>query len=364
MLSRNDIKVKYFCDNDINKQGCIICDIPVIGIEQLVGDKDSYYILISTYASSEIASSLEKKGFSNVLTPDVVDLVIYWENMRYSDNKVRFFPYGHFYSLYHNLEEIQFHANLLFSKEKEIKDIDLNEEAQIGILYTMSLLYDSIPKWEDINDCTTTYSLRYKFNNPNLSPGDAVGLHCMLRILKPKKVIEIGSGYTSAVMLFTNEHYLSNKVNFKFIEPYPDLLNSLLKPSDEIDLLPTPLQNVSFDIFENLEEGDVLFIDSIHVSKVGSDVNYLFFEIFPRLKKGVYIHLHDIFYPFEYPKEWIFSGKVWNELYLLRAFLQNNYNYKILFFQNIMEKRHKDKFMEKWPLNAPIHGGSIWLQKN
>lgn len=113
-----------------------------------------------------------------------------------------------------------------------------------------------------------------------------------------------------------------------------------------------------------MEEGDVLFIDSIHVSKVGSDVNYLFFEISPRLKKGVYIHLHDIFYPFEYPKEWIFSGKVWNELYLLRAFLQNNYNYKILFFQNIMEKRHKDKFMEKWPLNAPIHGGSIWLQKN
>lgn len=205
--------------------------------------------------------------------------------------------------------------------------------------------------------------LRYRYNNPGLSPGDAIGLHCMLRILSPKRVLEVGSGYTSAVMLDTNEFYLNNQVKLKFIEPYPSLLKSLLKPSDEIELLPMRLQDVSLNTFEELEEGDILFIDSTHVSKIGSDVNYLFFDILPRLKRGVYIHLHDIFYPFEYPKEWIFSGRIWNELYLLRAFLQNNNDYKILFFQNMMEKKHMDKFLEKWPLDIPVYGGSIWLKK-
>lgn len=71
------------------------------------------------------------------------------------------------------------------------------------------------------------------------------------------------------------------------------------------------MENIELEYFSNLEDGDVLFIDSTHVSKMGSDVNYLFFEIIPRLKKGVYIHLHDIIYPFEYPMEWIYNGMVW-----------------------------------------------------
>ncbi|MSS10447.1 hypothetical protein FYJ38_17580 [Clostridium sp. WB02_MRS01] len=363
MLKNNNIEVKCFCDNDIKKQGSAICDTPVVGIEQLIENKDNYHILVSPYKGWEIATSLEEKGFIYVLTPDVVELIVYWENMRCSADKLNFFPYGHFYSLYPDLEEIKNKEELIFFKEKDIRDIDFNEETQIEILYKMSLLYNSIPQWEDITASAGTSMLRYRYNNPNLSPGDTIGLHCMLRILAPKRVIEVGSGYTSAVMLDTNEFYLNNQVKFKFIEPYPSLLKTLLKPNDEIELLPVGLQDVSLSVFEELEEGDILFIDSTHVSKVGSDVNYLFFDIFPRLAHGVYIHLHDIFYPFEYPKEWIFSGKIWNELYLLRAFLQNNNNYKILFFQNMMEKRHKDKFLEGWPLDAPIHGGSIWLQK-
>uniref|UniRef100_UPI000A4A89E8 hypothetical protein n=1 Tax=Clostridium sp. NkU-1 TaxID=1095009 RepID=UPI000A4A89E8 len=165
----------------------------------------------------------------------------------------------------------------MFLKEKNIKDIDFNEEEQIETLRKMSLLYDSIPQWEDITASSIASILRYRYNNPNLSPGDAVGLHCMLRILEPKRVIEVGSGYTSAVMLDTNEFYLNNQIKLKFIEPYPSLLKSLLRPNDEIELLPIGLQDVPLSVFEELEEGDILFIDSTHVSKIGSDVNYLFF---------------------------------------------------------------------------------------
>lgn len=363
MLRKNGVHVECFCDNDIRKQGSIICGIPVIDIKQLTGNKENYYILISPYNGWEAVTILEEKGFRYVIPPDVVELVAGWENIKYSMDKVNFPLLGHFYSLYPDLEEIRNKEEILFSQENDLKDIDLNEEAQIQILQKMSFLYDSIPQWDDITVSENTSMLRYRYNNPSLSSGDAIGLHCMLRILTPKRVLEVGSGYTSAVMLDTNEFYLNNQVKLKFIEPYPSLLKSLLMPSDEIELLSMKLQDVSLNTFEELEEGDILFIDSTHVSKIGSDVNYLFFDILPRLKKGVYIHIHDVFYPFEYPKEWIFSGRIWNELYLLRAFLQNNNDYEITFFQNMMEKRHMEKFLEKWPLDSPVYGGSIWLQK-
>jgi len=96
---------------------------------------------------------------------------------------------------------------------------------------------------------------------------------------------------------------------------------------------------------------------------MGSDVNYLFFEIIPRLKRGVYIHFHDIFYPFEYPLQWIKeSGQIWNELYLLRAFLLNNENYKIIFWYDYLRKMHSQKIEEC--INMPgAAGGSFWMKK-
>jgi len=362
-LEKNNLKVSCFCDNDIIKQSEIICGIPVVGLEKLMEDKRKYYMLVSPKYGWDIVNKLEKEGFPYIMPPNITGTIFNWEGLNSYIEKENFSPLGHFYSLYPDLEEIKNKEEQLFLREKDVRDIDFNEENQIKTLHKMQLLYDTIPNWTDITEYTDSNKLRYKYNNNNLSHADAIGLHCMLRILRPKRVIEVGSGYTSAVMLDTNEFYLNNQIKLKFIEPYPDLLKSLVKPQDELELLPEKLQDVSFNAFEKLEEGDVLFIDSTHVSKIGSDVNYLFFDIFPRLAKGVYIHLHDIFYPFEYPKEWIYSGRVWNELYLLRAFLQNNDNYKTIYFQNMMEKKYRDIFMENWPIHAPIQGGSFWMQK-
>jgi len=136
----------------------------------------------------------------------------------------------------------------------------------------------------------------------------------MIRHLSPKRFIEVGSGYSSCVVLDINELFFDNRISLTFIEPHTELLFSLIKESDKetSKIIPTDLQDVGLEVLSELCPEDILFIDSTHVSKIGSDVNHIFFEILPRLARGVYIHFHDVFYPFEYPKEWIYEGRAWN----------------------------------------------------
>ncbi|NQS88701.1 hypothetical protein HQ584_02790 [Patescibacteria group bacterium] len=115
--------------------------------------------------------------------------------------------------------------------------------------------------------------------------------------------------------------------------------------------------------FKQLKENDILFIDTSHVSKTGSDVNYIFFDILPNLNSGVLIHFHDIFYPFEYPKKKILDGHAFNECYILRAFLQYNTRFKIILFNTFLEHYYEDWFRQNMPLCLRNKGGSIWLRK-
>ena len=154
--------------------------------------------------------------------------------------------------------------------------------------------------------------------NPAFATVTPSFFYCILRHTRPARVIEVGSGYSSCALLDTNELFFGNSIACTFIEPYPQLLTSLLKDGDDsrITVVAKNLQDVELSVFSELSAGDVLFVDSSHVSKTNSDVNYVFFEILPRLSSGVYIHFHDIFYPFEYPKEWVYQGRAWNEAYL------------------------------------------------
>jgi hypothetical protein len=362
-LQQGNVTVNFFCDNDSQKHGVMINGVPCLSFDELCQFKNNVIIFVSPNKSEEIMKELEKNKFPHIISSDLIKLIRFIPYTKDS-NYLREFPHiGHYYSLYPDIENIIKKSEKIFDPKKEICDINFKEKEQLDLLKQMVNLYSSIPKWTDVSDELSCTPFRYRYGNPSLSPADAIGLHCMLRIIKPKRLIEVGSGYTSAVTLDTNEFYLNNQIQLTFIEPYPNLLKSILKETDQINLIQKGLQDVPIEVFEKLECGDVLFIDSTHVSKIDSDVNYLLFEIFPRLKKGVYIHLHDIFYPFEYPKQWIFNGMIWNELYLLRAFLQNNSNYSIVFFQNMMEQKYTDIFLEKWPLDKPVYGGSIWIYK-
>ena len=187
----------------------------------------------------------------------------------------------------------------------------------------------------------------------------------MLREFKPRRIIEIGSGYSSSVMLDTAEFFLDNSIDFTFIEPYPELLYSLIKESDKKHtFIPARLQDVDRDIFRSLDINDILFVDSTHVSKLGSDVNRIIFEILPILQKGVLIHFHDIFWPFEYPSDWVKKGYAWNEAYILRAFLEFNESFEVLFFASFLHKYHHNWFEENMPLYLKNTGGNFWMRRH
>ena len=230
----------------------------------------------------------------------------------------------------------------------------------MGLLARLEEYYPKLPFTDQKRP-----GLRYCFENPNFSYGESIVLYSMISLLRPKRIVEIGSGYSSCVILDTNELVFGHEIDCTFIEPYPDLLLALLKPGDteRLRLIARRVQDVEFERFSELESGDILFIDSSHVSKVGSDVNWILFEILPRLADGVCVHFHDVGYPFEYPKEWIYEGSAWNEAYLLRAFLQYNDIFVVELHNSFFGQFHREEFGGSLPLGLKNPGTSLWLRK-
>jgi hypothetical protein len=270
-------------------------------------------------------------------------------------------PPGHFYSPIPSLEEVRSRENKIFGEiPREIPGIDLREAEQIELFNQLSAYYAEQP-FQD----TKQENIRYFFANPNYSYGESIVLYSLIRHIKPKRIIEVGSGYSSCVSLDTNELFFDNTIQCTFIEPYPELLYSLIKESDRerIRVIPSKLQEVDLSVFSSLVADDILLIDSTHVTKVDSDVNHLLFRIIPHIASGVYIHFHDICYPFEYPKEWVYQGRAWNEAYILRAFLQYNCSYEISLFNSFLGHFYRDILLRNMPLCAKNPGSSIWLKK-
>jgi predicted O-methyltransferase YrrM len=280
------------------------------------------------------------------------------ENLR---KLIGIFPPGHFYSPIPDLEEVRRAEHIIWGPpSREVEGVDLNIGMQEKLLKEFSAFYKEMPFSEKKKD-----GLRYYFENPAFSYTDAIILYSMIRHAKPRHIIEVGSGFSSCVMLDTNDIFFGGEIKTTFIEPCPDLLHSLLKEGDrgKARILPMRLQDTPLSEFDDLQNNDILFIDSTHVSKVNSDVNHIFFKILPRLQSGVIIHFHDIFPGFEYPKSWVFEGRAWNEAYMLRAFLQYNHAFKVLFFNAYMCAFYEEYIRQHMPLCLKNVGGSLWLQK-
>jgi predicted O-methyltransferase YrrM len=273
-----------------------------------------------------------------------------------------FAPPGHFYSPLPSLAEIEQDAERIFGPfPRTIPGIEMHESEQLALLARFAGYYPEIPFPEE-----KTAGLRFYYENPSYSYSDAIFLHCMIRHLRPRRLVEVGSGFSTCAMLDTSERFLDSSLQLTCIEPYPELLLSLIGEDDRgrIRLIPQRLQDAGLDEFQRLEANDVLFIDSTHVSKTGSDVNRIFSAILPVLATGVHVHFHDIFYPFEYPREWLQMGRAWNEVYALRAFLQYNDRFRIVLMNTFLEHFHEPLFREKMPLCMKNPGGSIWIRKD
>lgn len=269
---------------------------------------------------------------------------------------------GHFYNpIPDSLEVENFEYGIVESEEViEKSGINFNYDFQQERLEDFKSLYSEL-----IFEKSKSKNFRYYYNNPNYSYSDAIFYYSILRKYKPRKVVEIGSGFSSCLLLDVNEFYFDSSIECIFIEPYPDLLNELIKPTDNIKLFANKIQEVDLSLFEELNENDILFIDSSHVLKAGSDLNFILFHILPRLKKGVMIHFHDVFYPFKYPSEWIFEHKrAWNEIYAIRLFLTHNDRYSMVAFNTYLQIKNQEWFENNMPLCLENCGGSIWIRKD
>ena len=233
---------------------------------------------------------------------------------------LKFAPPGDFYSPIPDRAEVARHRAALFDRRvTSVPGIDIRANEQVALLKTFGGYQDDMPFKDE-----PTAGLRYYFANPFFSYGDAMILYSMLRQRRPRRVVEVGSGFSSAVMLDTNERFCLKQMRMTFIDPYPERLLALLVEEDtrQHEVIADAVQGVSFEKFAELGANDLLFIDSSHVAKAGSDVVHLVTSVLPRLRKGVIVHFHDVFWPFVYPEEWILGGRAWNEDYLLKAFLQ------------------------------------------
>lgn len=264
---------------------------------------------------------------------------------------------GHYYSPIPDYKEVKSRESILFSKDVAVHDVNIMSKSQSDSLANF-LKYKL--EFENLFDRNES---RYHPDNVFFNYADGFYLFGMIRDNKPKRIIEVGSGHSSTLMLDINEMYFDGAIELSFVEPFPERLNSLLKDSDiECEVIINKVQEVKLEKFKQLEQNDILFIDSSHVSKVGSDVNFLIFNVLPVLKPGVIIHFHDITWPFEYPKEWIYEGRYWNETYLLRAFLMNNNDYEMLLFNSYLAHYHQFWLKEHLP-ECSVPGGSLYLRK-
>jgi hypothetical protein len=239
--------------------------------------------------------------------------------------------------------------------------IEFNDDGQLSLIEQLAKFAVEI---NELPDDTLDPKKNQSFLDMDLE-----FLYCMIRLIKPKRFVEIGAGWSSLIAM----HALSinscegNECEHTIIEPYPSsyFLQSFKKADRFIQ---KPIQEVSIDYFNfnTLENNDILFIDTSHVAKYGSDVNYLYFYLIPCVGSGCYVHIHDIFIPSDYHQSWIINdNNFWTEQYLVMAFLMYNQEFKIRIAAQYLCQKYRDKLNSLFPRFQPnFSPGSLWLQKN
>jgi hypothetical protein len=272
------------------------------------------------------------------------------------------YPPGHFYSPVVDIDDI--HA-ISESRDRLLAPLPAGIDIDAGrILEMMRRLASYHSHFPFPRNKTEPF--RFYFGNAFFGVHDASILFSILLAFRPRRVIEVGCGYSSCLLLDTNEMFFDNKIDLTMVDPSLEELRPLFGPkgTGAARLFPNRLQDVPPGIFEELERNDILFIDSSHVAKTGSDVNYYLFRILPFLKPGVLVHVHDVLYPFEYPEAWVREEKrSWNEAYILHAFLQYNSSFGILYWANFVYHRFQDELRALMPACMENEGGSLWLRR-
>jgi predicted O-methyltransferase YrrM len=253
------------------------------------------------------------------------------------------------------------HLTKSLRDDREINGIDFNAEEQLNLLvkfnYNEELFTFPLNKRKDIE---------FYYDNGAYCSGDAEYLYNIIRHFKPNRIIEIGSGSSTLMVRnaitnnkLDNSNYTCHHI---CIEPYEQPWLEKI----EVELIREKVENIDKSFFQKLESNDILFIDSSHIIRPQGDVLFEYLELLPTLKSGVLIHVHDIFTPKDYLDEWVYTHTLWNEQYLLEAFLTFNSEFRIIGALNYLAHNYRKEFAEKCPIFAKQVGrepGAFWMVK-
>ena len=253
---------------------------------------------------------------------------------------------------YQPIPDTQTLPESVWNQPSELVGIDMNDSLQLN------LLRNDFPKfrheYERFPTEPTSGASRFHLNNGFFDGTDALVAYCMVRRFRPRLIIEVGSGYSSLLMGEAGAR--NDACPLICVEPFPSDFLSKGFPGLK-SLVIKEVQEIDLDFFSQLQSGDVLFIDSSHTVKIGGDVNYLFLEVLPRLKPGVIVHVHDIFLPFDYPRDWVLDEfRFWTEQYLLQAFLTFNCEFEVLMVNGYLGHHYMEDLKATFA-NSPRWGG-------
>ncbi len=273
-------------------------------------------------------------------------------------------PPGHFYSPLPDIEAVRRRADRIFHHARpEIAGIDLHLAEQIALADHLVRSYS-----DDYFPEHRTAGRRYYWRNEFFPFADAFYVSRFLHELSPRRIVEIGSGHSSAAMLDTADDLRAAGLTpprFDFVEPYPERLRGLLRDDDgaHCRLWEMEVQDAPDALFDELRANDLVLVDSSHVLKTGSDLAHLFFHVLPRLAVGVYVFLHDVSWPFEYPIEWVEEGRAWNEAYFLRSFLMYNDTFALRWMPGLVVSMDVEGIRSRARLLIDDGASGAWIQR-
>lgn len=273
----------------------------------------------------------------------------------------------HFYSPIPDIKDLE--KRKIWDKKSHLAGIEFNQKGQLELLRILGKKYGQECNWPLHQ---TSNPAEFYTDNNGYGYGCAAALYSIIREYQPGKIIEIGSGLSSTVInqaINVNQKKHSKKTDYTIIDPYPaGFIDKKYMKIKKFYHKRVELTDPEF--FDQLSKNDILFIDSSHTSKIGSDVNFLYLEVLPRLKPGVIVHVHDINLPYEYQKVYATSEtfrQFWTEQYLLQAFLCGNKNYEILLGMWYLMTDHSADFRKVFPFYDPrVHkyiSSSFWMRK-
>ena len=279
-----------------------------------------------------------------------------------------------FRDVFHNWERHGFHVTpvrfnqpipdtqslpeTLWSRPSELAGIQMNEASQLNLLRSFSRFSE---EYQHFATGKPQEDNQFYLGNGLFDGVDALVAYCIVRHFQPRLVIEVGSGFSSLVLGQAAEK--NRNRSLICVEPFPREFLREGFPGLQ-SLIEKKVQDIDLEFFSQLQSQDILFIDSSHTVRIGGDVNYLFLEVLPRLNPGVIVHVHDIFLPFEYRRDWVLDDfRFWTEQYLLQAFLTFNSEFEVLLANYYLSEYHQEQLKAVFPGLARWIGGSFWMRR-